>query len=447
MTERLAGRSLMQSADPKDAAGNGELPQCEQRHELPGQQTALHWQTHLDSGDMVSVLVRRSAINVLLNNEQPSYTFDPLGRLHGAFIDGVNYRRSLDNRVLSKWTEHRPGARERRRRWLTRAEAQAWVDFAYRLIPQLERQAGSAPPPVRAALERLAQWDWAALEADRQRFEQIYTPVGILPPDQYLALVLQATHGCSHNACTFCTFYRDVRFRIKTAAEFRQHVAAVCDFFGSALAMRRSIFLADANALVIPMPRLRELLQVVSDALQPAGGESPPATYHLPLFAFIDAFHVERKSLADWQELAAHGLRRVYIGMESGHDPLLRWLNKPGDAADVLEAVTTLKAAGVHVSVIIMLGVGGDRFAAGHVADTVQLLNAMPLGRGDLIYFSDFVQHPDAPYAALAAGAGVHPLDETTLRLQEATIRTAFVPCDPQHPPQFSRYDINEFIY
>ncbi len=112
--------------------------------------------------------------------------------------------------------------------------------------------------------------------------------------------------------------------------------------------------------------------------------------------------------------------------MESGHDPLLGWLNKPGDATDVLDAVRTLKAAGLNVSVIVMLGVGGDRYAAGHVADTVALLNAMPLAGGDLIYFSDFVDTPDAPYAGLAAEAGVHALDFAGLRQQEAAIRAGF---------------------
>ena len=72
---------------------------------------------------------------------------------------------------------------------------------------------------------------------------------------------MQATHGCSHNACTFCTFYQDIPFRIKSPDEFRSHVAGVLDFFGPALAMRRSIFLADANALVVPMPRLLALLE------------------------------------------------------------------------------------------------------------------------------------------------------------------------------------------
>jgi hypothetical protein len=94
-----------------------------------------------------------------------------------------------------------------------------------------------------------------------------------------------------------------------------------------------------------------------------------------------------------------------------------------------------------------MLGVGGDRYAAGHVADTVALLNAMPLAGGDLIYFSDFVDAPDAPYASLAAEAGVRPLDFAGLRQQEAEIRSAFRSQDPDHPPQMSRYDIEEFLY
>jgi radical SAM superfamily enzyme YgiQ (UPF0313 family) len=215
------------------------------------------------------------------------------------------------------------------------------------------------------------------------------------------------------------------------------------DFFGPALAMRRSIFLADANALVIPMRQLLALLDVLAQnqelAVQGLAGR--------PLFAFIDAFHVERKAIADWQELKARGLRRVYIGMESGHDPLLRWLNKPGDASAVLDAVTTLKAAGLNASVIVLLGAGGDRYARGHVADTVRLLNAMPLARGDLIYFSDLHELPDAPYAELASTQGIQPLAQPGIRAQEAAIRAGFLPHDPSDPPQFSRYDIDEFIY
>ncbi len=401
------------------------------------------WQASLPGGRQARIAVRPVATNLLIDDGSTSFTFDPAGRLHGAFLAGRNYRRSLDNRMLAKWTERQATGRERQRRWLAQSEASAVAATARQAAIELLAASTAAPPDVPAALARIEGWDWAALEHDGRRFRQIYTPIGILPPDQYLALVLQATHGCSHNACTFCAFYRGLPFRIKSPEEFQAHTAAVLDFFGPALALRRSIFLADANALVIPMPRLLALLDVLAQVPQLAG-QGPGSR---PLFAFIDAFHVERKAIADWQELRARGLRRVYIGMESGHDPLLHWLNKPGDARAVLDAVTTLKAAGLNASVIVMLGAGGARYAHGHVADTIGLLNTMPLARGDLIYFSDFQQLPGTAYAELASAQGIQPLPQPAIRAQEAAIRAGFLPRDPTHPPQFSRYDIDEFIY
>ena len=100
---------------------------------------------------------------------------------------------------------------------------------------------------------------YAALDEDAARFRSIYTPVAILPPDQYLAVVVQATEGCSWNRCTFCDFYRQQPFRIKGDGEFRSHVGDVVSFFGTAIGLRRSIFLADANALVIAQDRLLRL--------------------------------------------------------------------------------------------------------------------------------------------------------------------------------------------
>lgn len=399
------------------------------------------WDEALANGRRASLLLRNGAFNLLLDDEAPSFTFDLRGRLHGAFLDGVNYRRSLDNRVLAKWSAPVDGQPQRQRRWLDQAEARCLLARVSSLVSEIA-QAGAALPDIAAALELLRGWDWPALEADRAWFQRLYSPIGILPPDQYLAVVLQATEGCSHNACTFCTLYQDVPFRIKSPQEFRSHVLGVAQFFGPALAMRRSLFLADANALVTPMPRLLALLEVLRDA----GGEWRGVAA-LPWFAFIDAFHVERKSLADWQELRGRGLARVYIGMESGHDPLLRWLNKPGTAADVLEAVQTLKAAGIQASVIVMVGVGGAAFAEGHLRDTATLLNAMPLGRGDLVYLSDFVEQPGAAYAGLAAAAGIAPLPASACRSQEQVLRSLFVAHDANHPPQFARYALSDFVY
>ena len=298
------------------------------------------------------------------------------------------------------------------------------------------RVAQTIAEPELAVLQR---WDWAALQADARRFGEIYRPVSILPPDQYLALVVQATEGCSYNRCTFCDFYRDRPFRVKSADELRAHIAAVQAFFGPALGLRRSLFLADANALVAPMPRLRAWLDVIAEArILPVGAG---------IYSFMDAFDVQRKTADAWAELAARGLRRVYIGMETGDDGLLRWLRKPGTAADVTEAVSLLKGAGIAVSVIIMTGIGGERYAEAHVCGTIAALNAMPLGAGDIVYFSPFVAQPGSEYGSLAATEHIRPLSDAEIAAQEVAIRGALRPHDPKHPPQFSRYDIREFIY
>lgn len=374
----------------------------------------------------VAVRVRQVAINILIGDEQPSFSFDLAGRLIGAFVDGHNYRRSLDGRVLRKWT----GSDGRERQWLSIEESSTFAMQAYDLAQAAAETLGDS------RLDVLRGWNSERLTADAGWFAHIYRPVSILPPDQYLALVIQATEGCSYNRCTFCDFYRDRPFRVKSPEELRRHIDEVQAYFGPAIHLRKSLFLADANALVAPMARVRAWLDVID-----AAGVRRPGG----IFSFIDAFDVGRKSIAEWAELAGRGLHRVYIGMESGDDALLRFLAKPGTARDVVDAVSTLKAAGVAVSVIIMTGVGGERFAEGHVAHTIAALNAMPLGRGDLVYFSPFFEQPGSEYGELAARAGITPLSPDQIARQESALR-AGVP-GRGAGPQMSRYDIREFVY
>lgn len=381
-------------------------------------------------------------------------TYDAAGRPVGAFVDGKTYRRGLDNRVLCKWGDREeavPG-RIRFRREVTGGERAALLDGLAALAGRaaVAASAGAArllgSGPALSFLERAAAWDAAALEADGARLRAIYpNRVSILPPDQYQAVVLQLTVGCPYNRCTFCSFYRSRRFEVRPAAAFREHVRAVGTFLGDSLLLRRSLFLGDANVLNLPVRMLQQALALLKaefpDLPERNGRPGPRGVY-----AFMDAFTGSLKPVEAFAGLAAAGLRRVYLGVETGHDPLLRFLEKPATAARTEEAVRRLKAAGLAVGAILMVGVGGDRYAVGHVADTVTLLRRLPLGAGDIIYLSEFVDEPGTVYRARATAEGVRPLPPEAVRAQAQAIRDGVAGMWATGP-KVSRYDIREFLY
>jgi len=413
----------------------------------------------------IVVALRPDSVAISIN-AVPSYSFDLGGRLIGAFVAGRSYRRTLDNRVVERrW--HEPPDEAGPVRELPPDEARAFLEQTYAAMAALRHSldAGEWQPAMvgvgvaaaRRAFDLIQQQSPAGLEADARRFRAIYKPIAILPPDQYRALVLQVTEGCAYNRCTFCHFYKDTKFHRKSLPEFRQHIQAVRDYFGPAMALRRSIFLADANALVVPQRPLLALLDAVHEAFPIAPADlasgdlvawraAHPGGF-AGLYSFIDAFTGRRKTPDDFIALRARGLRRVYIGLESGDDALLDFLGKAGSAADAVQVVATLQAARVAVGVIVLLGVGGERYAAQHIAHTIEAVNAMRLGSGDIVYFSQFVDWPGSAYAQRAAAAGIVPLSGEQVRAQRAAMQAGFVFPDPAHPPKLALYDIRRFVY
>lgn len=396
-------------------------------------------------------------------------SFDGEGRTVGIWRDGLTCRRALDNRVLAKWVEPGAGRTQRRgRRFLEEAERRTLLEQtlarATAVAAALRSGALVAPPAARveldAALEwldRVASWSWPRLEAESERFAAVYKPIPILPPDQYLSLVIQATEGCSYNECSFCTFYRDRPFRIKTPQALADHTQAVLDLLGRGRTLRRALFLADANAVVIAQSRLVAMLEHLNAALPI---EPPDLSAHARAawrrehpwsleghHAFLSAPDAQRKSAADFAELRALGLRRVYVGVESGDDALRAFLRKQGCAADVRDAVTTLKAGGLSVGLILMVGVGGAAYRDAHFAAGLALLESLPLGPGDLIYLSPFVSPGDSPYDTDMAAAYLPPLDDTALAAEEERFRAALAPLARRTGVKVSRYDIREFVY
>ncbi len=398
------------------------------------------------NGRRISLSIKPNCLTVSLERggQAEVFSYENAGRLWTALFDGVSYRRGLDGKIVAKWQE--PGG-ERQRRWLVGEAALQVEGCAHRSLESLWQAIHSRDAILEADLpgeacrvfEHALSFDLQHSRADAARYHQVYKPVGILPPDQYMAVVLQATEGCSFNTCTFCTFYRDRPFRIKKMEEFRAHAEAVRDFLGGGLSLRRTIFLGDANALVTPMSRLLPLVDAVHQVyeVEKLGG----------IFAFLDGFSGEKKTPDDYRLLKEGGLKRVYLGMESGNADLLRFLQKPGRPEDVVNAVRSMKLGGLAVGVIVLLGAGGRRYATGHVRDTIDAINSMDLDLDDLVYFSELVVSEGMPYVQQAYQTELEPLTPAERAAQGESIEQALKFSTRGGTPHISRYDIREFVY
>lgn len=364
--------------------------------------------------------------------------FDLEGRPSSWFDGGVTLKRSLASAVVGRrtvdgvrvrWTAPREEAQRRFVQAIDVARAAADA-LAAGDLPLT----GADADELADRLTRATAWTPDRLAAEAERYAAAYRPIPILPPDQYGAIVLQASFGCSWNRCTYCSFYQDRAFEVRAPEAFAAHLDDVAALLGRSAAARRSLFLADGNALVLSNARLRPLFA--------AARERFPVR---PFAGFVDVFSGERKPADAWRELAGWGLRRVAIGIETGHDPLLAYLNKPGSADEATAFVRTLKEAGLEVAAILMVGAGGLRYADGHLRDSAELLRRLPLGSGDVVYLSPFVRHAGSRYDAAARDDGLRDLTREERDAQEAALREAARAAVPR--ARIARYSIDEFVY
>ena len=399
----------------------------------------------------VSILYSRNSVDV----------FDWEGRWIVGHEPGATIQCALDGRVLKKASSQNRdvGPWSRRRQRLDADAGRAMLDRARQRVRahagDVRRAlAEASPSPPRGWLTAVLGFDKDGAVAQGSRFRAVYAPVGMLPPDQYRAVVLQAALGCPWNQCTFCTLYRDQPFAVRSLAEFRNHLGAVRAFFGAALAGRRWLFVGEGDALSLPTHRLASLLTAAAGAFPVAppwlAGRDLQAwlAAHPVGFAgfsgFIDAGAGARRTVADYGALRALGLRRAHLGLETGNARLYRELRKRGDVGAACATVAALRAAGVGVAVIVLVGVGGQEYAAGHVRDTLAALDAMCLGREDMVYLSLLQVMPGGAYRRWAEGEGVTPLTVEELGGQYRALAAAL-----RKPggPRVAAYDIAEFVY
>lgn len=184
------------------------------------------------------------------------------------------------------------------------------------------------------------------------------------PPSEAESYILQATIGCSWNKCVYCDMYRDKEFRVRDLAETLEDLGTAARLAGSRI---DKLFVADGDALVLDLPHWRAILNAASAQL--------PVLKQVSCYA--TAKNILAKSDAELSELRALGLSLLYIGPESGDDATLKRIAKGASHDQHVEAAERAHRAGMRISVIALLGIGGEERSELHAQKTAELVTAM----------------------------------------------------------------------
>ena len=170
------------------------------------------------------------------------------------------------------------------------------------------------------------------------------------PPGEWKSYLLQCTIGCSNNKCTFCGMYKEKKFRIRPTEEILEDIDMAREYYGPNL---RRVFLMDGDAIIIKTEEMLKILHKLYEAF--------------PLLEKVTVYAGPKSTLSKTPEelkmLHDAGLSRAYLGVESGSDAILKFINKGCTADEMLRAGQHLVEAGIDLWAIIIMGLAGqDRY-------------------------------------------------------------------------------------
>jgi len=183
------------------------------------------------------------------------------------------------------------------------------------------------------------------------------------PPSEGRSLIIQATVGCSGNTCKFCKMYKAKKFHMRPIEDVLEDFQRARMWYGYV----DRIFIADGDAMILPMDRWMKILNCIK-SLYP---ECRRVTcYATPRSVLL-------KTPEELKTLRENGMTMAYIGLESGSDKVLQFMNKGNTAAEIIEASKMLHDAGIEISVTAINGLGGLEMLEEHAVETGRVLSAM----------------------------------------------------------------------
>jgi radical SAM superfamily enzyme YgiQ (UPF0313 family) len=232
------------------------------------------------------------------------------------------------------------------------------------------------------------------------------------PPSEARSLILQATVGCSWNHCTYCAMYREKSYRVRPLDELLAEVREAGIAFGGEVTR---LFVADGDALAMELGLWEPLLLACREAFPRLRRVS----------AYATALNVAAKKDAELRRLAELGLSLLYVGPETGDDVTFQRIAKGAGFADHALAARRAHAAGLKLSAMFLLGVGGVERSREHAEASARLVTEMD---PEFLSLLTLTIVPGTPTATLAARGGFELPAIEQLLLELRTIVAASRP-------------------
>lgn len=183
------------------------------------------------------------------------------------------------------------------------------------------------------------------------------------PPAEADSLILQIDPGCPYNRCRFCGMYRHITYRRRSMDDVHRLIHGE----RRKLARAQRVFLADGDVMCRPFEDLKTILTWLN--------ESCPSLARVNLYA--NGRSIAGKTDSELRALRALKLHTLYMGLESGDEDVLKRCRKAESAETMISAGIRAQAAGLRMSVMILLGLGGADRSHAHAGNTARALNRM----------------------------------------------------------------------
>ena len=201
----------------------------------------------------------------------------------------------------------------------------------------------------------------------------------VRPPTDAYSLMLEVTMGCSHNQCRFCNFYQGYPFKMAPLSQIEEDLIEVSRVRPDL----KEVWAAGGNPYALSVSRLEKIALLIRKYLPQAR-----------ISTYARVTDLMNKSVDDLHYLKKLGFEDLLIGIESGDDEALTFMNKGYLSCDILQQLKKLEEADVDYRVIYLGGIAGKGKCRESAVKTAQLLNQL---HPYMIFLTTVAILPDTP--------------------------------------------------